>query len=108
MPNDTIIHILKKELKRVEESLHKINETIDHFTDPFPCPEDFPDYLSYLKARDKHIHNHLYGKYSRGKIEKLYDKKLELEIEKLGPGSNQSISQSSRSKGIDFFCKLSS
>jgi hypothetical protein len=84
MPEETsiIITALKEKLHEIEKRLAVIDEDIDRFTDPFPRQENYDTILGYLRERQEYIERHLNGKYSSGKMQKLYDEKVGLEFKK--------------------------
>ena len=80
--NDGITKLLENRLEEVCIELAKIDTDIEGFDKPFTKRESYPEgsvgTLAYLTDRNAHIDLHLYGKYSSGKLQKLYAKKLEL------------------------------
>lgn len=74
-----VLEALQKELKSIRAKLAADQKLIDGFTAPFPKEEDYRDKAAFLKAYLQHVHNHTEGKYGKGKMEKAWGRKAELQ-----------------------------
>ncbi len=77
-----VVEAIEVAHEKATRELAKVDADIEGLVAPLPAREDYPEgcegTVSYMKDYAAHIENHLHGKYSTGKMEKLYDKKLEL------------------------------